>query len=100
MTSNNSHAASATKTYLAIWGWLAALMLLGVLLSERNILPFPRWGVILVIVGLSTIKAVLVGMYYMHLKMERRLLAFIALGPLVLIALALGVVFSSKLIHF
>ena len=95
----NGHGASATKLYLAIWGWLAALMLLGVLLSERNILPFPRWGIILTVVILSTIKASLVGMYYMHLKMERRLLAFIALGPLLLIALAVGLLFSSKLVH-
>ena len=96
--STGNHAPSV-KTYLAIWGWLAALMLLGVVLSERNILPFPRWGVILTIVMLSTIKAVLVGMYYMHLKVERRLLAFIALGPLLLIALAVALLFSSKLVH-
>ena len=100
MTINSSHAASATKTYLAIWGWLAALMLLGVLLSERAILPFPRWGIIFIVLILSTIKAALVGMYYMHLKSERRLLAFIALGPLVLIAMVMGVLFSSRLIHF
>jgi len=97
MTSNHS---ASTKMYLAIWGWLAVLMLLGVLLSERNILPFPRWGVVLTIVGLSSVKAVLVGMYYMHLKMERRLLAFIALGPLVLVAIAVCVVLSSNLVHF
>ena len=95
----NGHSTSATKLYLAIWGWLAALMLLGVLLSERNILPFPRWGIILTVVILSAIKASLVGMYYMHLKMERRLLAFVALGPLLLIALAVGLIFSSKLVH-
>ena len=96
----NGHGASPIKIYLAIWGWLAALMLLGVLLSERNILPFPRWGIILTVVILSTIKALLVGMYYMHLKMERRLLVFIALGPLLLIALAVGLLYSSKLVHF
>ena len=95
----NGHGVSPIKMYLAIWGWLAALMLLGVLLSERNILPFPRWGIILTVVILSTIKASLVGLYYMHLKMERRLLAFIALGPLLLIALAVCLLFSSRLVH-
>lgn len=95
----NEHAPS-TRLYLAIWGWLAALMLLGVVLSERHILPFSRGAVILTIVILSTIKAALVALYYMHLKADRRLLAFIAATPLVLIAFALGVVFSSKLIHF
>ena len=96
MTDNHS---TSTKTCLAIWGWLAVLMLAGVLLSERNILPFPRWGIVLTIAGLSTVKATLVAMYYMHLKMDRRLLTLIALGPLVLIALAVCVVFSSNLVH-
>ncbi len=89
----------STKTYLAIWGWLAALMLLGVLLSERNILPFPRWGIILTIVVLSTIKATLVALYYMHLKLDRRTLAFIALTPFMLIALAVCLLYSSKLVR-
>ena len=96
---SDGHGASLTKTYLAIWAWLAGLMLVGVLLSERNILPFPRWAIVAVIVGLSTIKAVLVGLYYMHLKMDRRMLLFVALGPFLLIALALMVVFSSALVH-
>ena len=94
----NGHS-SSTKTYLAIWGWLAALMLLGVLLSERHILPFPRWGIILTIVVLSTIKAALVALYYMHLKLDRRTLAFIALTPFMLIALAVGLLYSSTLVH-
>ena len=89
----------STKTYLAIWGWLAALMLLGVLLSESNILPFPRWGIILTIVVLSTIKATLVALYYMHLKLDRRTLAFIALTPFMLIALAVCLLYSSKLVR-
>ena len=89
----------STKTYLAIWGWLAALMLLGVLLSERNILPFPRWGIILTIVILSTIKATLVALYYMHLKLDRRTLVFIALTPFMLIALAVCLLYSSTLVR-
>ena len=89
----------STKTYLAIWGWLAALMLLGVLLSERHILPFPRWGVILTITILSTIKAALVVLYYMHLKLDRRVLAFIALTPVVLVSLAVFLLYSSTLVH-
>ena len=92
------HSAS-TKTYLAIWGWLAVLMLVGVALSERHILPFPRWGIILTIVALSTIKAALVALYYMHLKLDRRVLTFIALTPLVLISLAVFLLYSSTLVH-
>ena len=91
----------SSRTYLLIGIWLAGLMLLGVLLSELSggILPLPRWGVVTLILALSTIKATLVALYYMHLHSDQRLLALIALAPLVLIALALGVVFSSQLVR-
>ena len=91
--------ASPVRGYLAIWGWLAALMLLGVVLSELHILPLSKQRIILIVVILSSIKATLVALYYMHLKMDRRLLALIALTPLLLIALAVGVLFSSTLVR-
>ena len=89
----------SVKKYLAIWGWLAGLMLLGVVLSELHILPFPTSTVILIVVVLSTIKALLVALYYMHLKSDRWLLALIAVAPLLLIALVLGLLFSSRLVR-
>ena len=89
----------STKLYLAIWGWLAGLMLLGVFLSESPVLRVPRAGIIGIVVVLSSIKAALVALFYMHLKEDRRLLALVALAPFGLIALALGVVFSSYLIR-
>ena len=87
--------------YLVIGIWLAGLMLLGVLLSELSghALPLPRWGVVTLILGLSTIKASLVALYYMHLESDRRLLAFVALAPFLLILLALSVVFASHFVH-
>jgi caa(3)-type oxidase subunit IV len=91
-------AQASSRLYLAIWGWLAGLMLLGVVLSEMNILPLPTATIVLIVLVLSVIKAALVALYYMHLKMDRRLLVLIALFPLVLIALAVGVVFSSALV--
>ena len=92
--------ASDTKLYVAIWGWLAGLMLLGVLLSELPILPLSHKALIMIVVSLSTVKALLVALYYMHLKMDQRLLALIALVPFALIALALSVVFASFFIRF
>jgi caa(3)-type oxidase subunit IV len=87
---------SSTRIYLAIWGWLAGLMLLGVVLAE---LPIPKLWIILMVLALSSVKALLVALYYMHLKMDRRLLLFVAVAPLVIIALALSVVFSSFFIQ-
>ena len=87
---------SPTKLYLMIWAWLAGLMLIGVFLSER---PIPKATIVLIVLGLSSSKATLDALYYMHLKMDRRVLALVALVPLVLIVLALGVVLSSRLVQ-
>ena len=89
-------ARTSTTRYLAVWGWLAGLMLVGVLLSE---LPLPTGTIVLLVLALSSVKAGLVVLYYMHLKLDRRLLALVALFPLLLIALAVSVVFSSRLIR-
>ena len=88
---------ASAKTYLKIWGWLAGLMLLGVLLSE---LPIAKTTIVLLVLALSSVKAGLVVLYYMHLKFERRILAFVLLAPCLLLALAFGVVWSSTLIRF
>jgi len=91
----------AQRAYLIIGMWLAGLMLLGVLLSEVSggWLPLPRWGVAALVLGLSTIKAALVALYYMHLKMDQRLLALVAVFPFVLIVLAIGVLVSSHFVR-
>ena len=91
-------AASGARTYLMIWGWLAGLMLLGVFLCE-SALPIPRTTIVLTVLTLSTIKALLVALYYMHLNADRRLLALVALAPFVLILLAVGLLFSSTLVN-
>ena len=87
--------------YLVIGIWLAGLMLLGVLLSELSghALPLPRWGVVTLILALSTVKATLVALYYMHLQSDRRLLVLVVLAPFLLILLALSVVFSSHFVR-
>ena len=92
---------TAHPNYLLIGIWLAGLMLLGVLLSEMSggFLPIPRWGVVTLVLALSTIKATLVALYFMHLKTDQRLLAVVAVVPLVLIVLAVGVLYSSKLVR-
>ena len=88
--------ASSVRTYLAIWGWLAGLMLLGVLLAK---LPLAKTTIVLLVLALSCVKAFLVALYYMHLKFDRRLLALVVLAPFLLVILALGVVFSSCLVR-
>ena len=91
-----AHAASSAKTYLLVWCWLAGLMLLSVVLSELHI---PKQTIVLAILALSTVKALLVALYYMHLKIDRKLLAFVAIAPLIVISLAVLLVLSSRLVR-
>ena len=86
---------ATSATYLWIWAWLAGLMLLGVGLSE---LPLSKPVIVLAILGLSSIKATLVALYYMHLKFDRKMLVLVAVFPLVIIGLATLLVLSSRLV--
>lgn len=91
-----THAHISPAKYLWIWVWLAGLMLLSVLVSE---LALPKRTIVLGVLMLSTIKAMLVGLYYMHLRFDRRWLTFLALFPVLLIVLAAGLVYSSRLVR-
>lgn len=94
-------ATAAHRTYLLVGMWLAGLMLLGVIVSELSgrWLPLPRWGVAVLVLTLSTIKATLVALYYMHLKSDRRLLALVGVAPFLLLLCVLGLLFSSRLVR-
>ena len=91
-------AVSSPRTYLWIWVWLAALMLASVVLSELPILSLSHPTLVLIVLSLSTVKALLVALYYMHLKGDRPLLSFVALFPLVVITCAVLLVLSSRLV--
>lgn len=67
--------------YMGVFWWLLALTLL-----ELGVIyvPIHRMGILALLVALAIAKAVLVALYFMHLKFERRTLAFIALSPFVL----------------
>jgi cytochrome c oxidase subunit 4 len=93
VSASTGHA--TTRTYLVIWAWLAGLMLLGVGLSE---LPIPKMVIILGILALSSVKAILVALYYMHLKFDRKTLTLVAVFPLVIILLAILLVLSSRFV--
>jgi caa(3)-type oxidase subunit IV len=72
--------------YFAIWGWLVALLVAGTL---SPLLPFSRWGVTLFILLIALVKAVLVSLFYMHLKFEKIVpLWVVAVFPFFLIMLA------------
>lgn len=71
------------KGYVWIWVWLAGLMLAGVAVSY---LPnVTHQIIVLAVLALSTIKAMLVAGYYMHLKFDSRFLTLVAVLPIPLV---------------
>lgn len=66
--------------YLGVWGALFLLTVLEVWVAGLSALP-KRW-IIILLVGMAIWKALLVALYYMHLKFEPRRLVIVALSPL------------------
>ena len=50
-------------------------------------LPIVRLAIILLLIALAIIKAAMVAMFYMHLRFEKILLAFILVAPLIFSAI-------------
>ncbi len=75
--------------YMIIWGALAVLTVIEVGVA---FLGLPRSATILALLGLAVWKALLVALYFMHLKYESRALRVIAAAPLLPAALLVLIV--------
>lgn len=69
----------ARPNYVGIWFALAALTALELTVA---FLPWPKWTLILILIGMALWKALLVALYYMHLRFERNRLRLLAIAPL------------------
>src|SRR4026209_1003388 len=83
------HFASSNKLYISIGGWLVALTLVEIFLASK---PMPIHLILLVLLGLSIIKAALIVAYFMHLKFER-LSLILTLVPMLVVCIMLLFVF-------
>lgn len=72
------------RPYMKVFAWLGIITLVEVGIT---FLPIAKLIIILFLIALAVSKALLVAMYYMHLKYDRRILTVIAVSPLVLAAL-------------
>jgi cytochrome c oxidase subunit 4 len=81
----------AHPNYVAVWGWLMVLAIVSVAVSFLS-LPklFVNWFVFIV----AGVKAVLVALYFMHMRFERGLV-----WALVLIPLAFFVILTAVLLY-
>lgn len=91
MSEAGGHAASATDDhshehpkYMLIWLYLAILTILEVLVA---FLAIPKWMIVVSLLIMAVWKALLVALYYMHLKFEPNRLRLVALAPLPAVAI-------------
>jgi cytochrome c oxidase subunit 4 len=82
---------------VAVWWWLVGLGLASVLVS--TLLPVPHALVVGLIFAAAVVKAVLVALYYMHLRFERLLIYALVLVPLVFLAVLLLVLLPDIAWH-
>ena len=71
-----------SRQYLVIWAWLLVLMTLSI---STGLMPITRSVAITIMFSLAVVKAVLVAIHFMHLKVETWLIHTIALVPVVLV---------------
>lgn len=83
---------AAHPPYMLIWGVLAVLMFGKVAVS---LVGMPQWLSITLLVLISLTSALLVALYYMHLKFEPRRLWLLAAVPLPLILILILVVIQE-----
>ena len=83
------HFAGSNKLFVSIWVWLLILTLIEIFLAYR---PMPIHFMLIILLGLSIIKAALIMAYFMHLKFER-LSLIITLVPALVICICLLFVF-------
>ena len=77
---------STYKKYFLIWAWLVGLLMAGTYISY---LPLSKRGVVGLILLIALTKAILVSLFYMHLKFEKIVpLWVVAISPFFLIGLA------------
>lgn len=70
---------NAHPNYWGIWAWLLGLTVVEVAISQAAL---PRSFLILVLVGLAIWKALLVALYFMHLRWEGNRMRIFAIAPL------------------
>jgi cytochrome c oxidase subunit 4 len=67
--------------YMGVFWWLLILTIIEIAVIY---LPMAKLVIAILLIVLAVTKAVLVALYFMHLKFERATLGFVALSPFVL----------------
>jgi cytochrome c oxidase subunit IV len=78
--------------YIGIWVALAVLTAIELAVA---FLPWPKMTLILLLIGLAVWKALLVALYFMHLRFEPNRLRILAIAPLPLAVILVTAVITE-----
>lgn len=88
-SSSQAHAATGSRLYVWVWGWLLVLTGVEVFLGYEHL---PLNLMLTLLMGISVIKAALIVAYFMHLRFER-LSLFLTLVPAFMLCISLILIF-------
>jgi cytochrome c oxidase subunit 4 len=96
--SEHAHSAGSVKLFLYVWFWLLALTGVEVFLGYEHL---EVKLMLVLLMGLSVIKASLIISYFMHLRYERRSMALTLMPALVIVITLMFMLFpdSFRLLH-
>ena len=95
MSANHAHAQAegGTRLYLTVWAALLAMTLIEVFLAYEQL---PTGPMLMILMGLSLIKAALIVSYFMHLRFERFSLVLTLVPMWIVVTLLLFVFFPDS----
>ena len=82
--------------YVAVWAWLIGLFVLGL---GASFLPGSRKLAVALVFSTAAAKAALVGLNFMHLRAESKLVYAIALVPVLVVLVLLFALFPDFVHH-
>jgi caa(3)-type oxidase subunit IV len=91
-----AHGKSPYRTYWITWAILLVITV-GMLLAEA--LHLPRWFLVLFLLAFMMVKAVMIGGNFMHLRYEKRNLAVMVAGGILVTSLILYLFIVNESSH-
>ena len=92
--SNPNSPGPSQGVYLAVWAGLLALTALTVVAASLHL----RRGAVALALGIATVKSILVALYFMHLRWEKRVLIRLLLPiSLATLAIFIGLTYTDIL---
>ncbi len=84
------------KKYLATYGWLIGLTILEVAVV---LMGWPRMALVVFLIGASLAKALLIALFFMHLRSDRPVVWLLPGVPVLLALLFVGALFPDIVFH-